>query len=141
MQFRAASVVGAVCLFGTACDQNVHQQLTFRAPVVVTRGGTAVADRMVTFQTWKLNEGGGAVTGSFMTGDRFTNSLGSADFVFGYNLEYDDEGRIFREGCRVVAVVDDSGAVCSDTAVVNAPFGWLGGECLIDTLRVELPPR
>ena len=141
MQYRTMFVVGLLLLAGIGCDQYVHQELTFRAPVVVTRAGAPVPGHLVTFQAWKLTEGGAAVTGSYLTGDRFTNANGSTDFVFSYNLEYDDEARIFQQGCRVVAAVDDSGAVYSDTALVNAPFQWPFGECLIDTLRVELPPR
>jgi hypothetical protein len=134
-------VVGLLLLAGIGCDQYEHREMTFRAPVVVARAGTPLPDHAVAFQAWKLTEGGAAVTGSYLSGDRFTNAYGSADFVFGYNLEFDPDGRVFMEGCRVVAVVDDSGAVYSDTAIVNAPFQWPFGECLIDTLRVELPPR
>jgi hypothetical protein len=141
VQYRTMFVVGLLLLAGIGCDQYEHRQMSFRAPVVVTRAGAPVPDRAVTFQAWKLKEGGGAVTGSYLTGDRFTNAYGSADFVFGYNLEYDNDGGVFMEGCRVVAAVDDSGAVYSDTALVNAPFQWPFGECQVETLRVELPPR
>lgn len=35
----------------------------------------------------------------------------------------------------------DNGATRSDTTTLDAPFGWLGTECPLETLRVALPPR
>jgi hypothetical protein len=130
-------------LAGAACRQYVHQELSFRAPAVVTIGGLYDPGRMVSFSAFKLKESGAVVTGSRVLGDRFTDLLGYADFVFGYNLEYDDEGQpgVFMEGARVVASVDLNGTLYADTVAVVPPFQWPFGECTTDTLRIDLPGK
>jgi hypothetical protein len=129
----------------SACTSFSHRELMFRAPVVVTKGGLYDPGRLVTFAANKLKEHGGEVTGSRLTGDRFTDFVGYADFVFGYNLEFDEKvgggGGTFMEGARVVASVDYNGTLYTDTTVVSAPFQWPFGECTTDTLRIDLPAR
>ncbi|MFO7649973.1 MAG: hypothetical protein R6X13_01345 [bacterium] len=134
-------VVTGLLLAGAGCEPNVHREVTFRAPVVVTRGGEFAADVAVTFGANKMTEGGREIAGTRLNASRFTNTLGQASLVFGYNLEYDSEVSAFLEGARVAAMVEQAGTWYSDTAWSPIPLFILSGEYVLDTLRIELPPR
>jgi hypothetical protein len=138
------AVLAGLLLATSACQFYSHEDLSFRAPVVVTKGGLYDPGRLVSFAANKLKQNGGTVTGSRLTGDRFTDLLGCADFVFGYNLEFDPDRDIygsFMEGARVVASVDYNGTLYTDTVAVYPPFQRPSGECTTDTLRIDLPAR
>lgn len=134
-------VVAGLLLAGAGCEPNVHLQVTFRAPVVVTRGGEPAADVAVSFGANKMAEGGREISGTRLNASRFTNTLGQASLVFGYNLEYDSEMSAFLEGARVAAMVEQGGTWYSDTAWSPIPLFILSGEYVFDTLRVDLPAR
>ena len=138
------AVLAGLLLATSACDVYSHEDLSFRASVVVTKGGLYDPGRLVSFAANKLKQNGGIVTGSRLTGDRFTDFLGNADFVFGYNLEFDPDRDVygaFMEGARVVASVDYNGTLYTDTVAVYPPFERPTGEYTTDTLRIDLPAK
>ena len=136
-----SAILAGLLLGGLGCKFYSHQDLSFTAPVVVTKGGIYDPGRLVSFAANKIKESGAEVTGSRLTGDQFTDFLGQADFHFGYNLEYDDEESpgVFQEGARVVASVDYNGTLYTDTVYVQPPFTWPFPDRTTDTLRIDLP--
>ena len=138
------AVLAGLLLATYACNSYSHQDESFRASVVVTKGGLYDPGRLVSFAANKLKQNGGIVTGSRLTGDRFTDFLGNVDFVFDYNLEFDPDRDVhgsFMEGARVVASVDYNGTLYTDTVAVYPPFPWDLDECATDTLRIDLPAK
>lgn len=142
--FVPFAVLAGLLLAVSACQRYTHEEVSFRAPVVVLINGLYDPGRVVSFTATKMKEGGAEVAGSSLTGDRFTDLLGHADFVFGYSLEYDageDEAEAaFVEGARVVATLEYNGNIFTDTVGVYPPFKWplQGPERITDTLRIYL---
>ena len=141
MAGTAVAAAAGLLLLGGICESWNHYPVSFRAPVQVTRGGDYDPGRLVTFAANKLDHRGSVETGSRLTADRFTDFLGQADFLFGYNLAYDTDDKRFVDQVRVVAMVDYQGTLYTDTLQAYVPGYGLTMEVVLDTLRIALPAR
>ncbi|MBN2536739.1 hypothetical protein JXB37_00520 [candidate division WOR-3 bacterium] len=141
MAGTAVVAAAGLLLLGGICTSYNHYQVSFRAPVQVTRGGDYDPGRLVTFAANKLDHRGSVETGSRLTADRFTDFLGQADFLFGYKLQFDEKEERFVDRVRVVAMVDFQGTLYADTLLADVPRCGEWQEVVLDTLRIALPAR
>ena len=123
-----------------ACE-HAHKEQIFRASVVVMRNGLYEPGALVTFFADKLEAGGSPVGGDQMTADKFTDFVGYADYLFGYNLDYDEDLEQFDQGVRVVAAVTEGGLLYSDTVWTPVSFKPVGGEYQLAAMNINLPVK
>ena len=137
--------LAGLALTGLGCDlvdPVPNQQLMVRAPALVTKGGLPDIGRLCRFQSDKFNTKGVIDYDARMTADKFTDFLGYADYLFGYNLEIDTKNGVFTGYARVIASVEYNGTTYVDTVWMPAnSVKTSKSEYTPDTLRIDLPAK
>jgi hypothetical protein len=140
---RSLVLAGFVVLMvtGLGCAPKPTTELMLRAPVLVTRAGLPAPGELVAYVADKYNTEGDLDPDGQQTADKFTDFLGYADYLFGYNLEYDEDAKVFTGYARVIASIDHDGTKYADTVTMHDNVQTGVSELLLDTLRIALPAK